>query len=109
MNDLVLVALVILATYRLTLLVIDDRVLQRPRDAIQTWAEYRWERQHMAESASDEWSSGLAYLLSCGWCASIYVGGAVTLITDLVVGLPAPLLVWPASSAVAGHLRERGR
>lgn len=38
----------------------------------------------------------LAELISCPWCASGWVALAVTAGTWAVVGLPVPLLVWPA-------------
>lgn len=38
----------------------------------------------------------LAELLSCPWCASGWVALGVTAGTWAVVGLPMPLLVWPA-------------
>jgi len=38
----------------------------------------------------------LADLISCPWCASGWVALAVTAGTWAVVGLPVPLLVWPA-------------
>lgn len=42
----------------------------------------------------------LAELVSCPWCASGWVASAVTAGTWAVVGLPVPLLVWPAVWAV---------
>jgi hypothetical protein len=42
----------------------------------------------------------LAELLSCPWCASGWVALAVTAGTWAVIGLPVPLLVWPAVWAV---------
>jgi hypothetical protein len=42
----------------------------------------------------------LAELLSCPWCASGWVAAGVTAATWGVVGLPVPLLVWPAVWAV---------
>lgn len=42
----------------------------------------------------------LADLLSCPWCASGWVALGVTAGTWAVVGLPVPLLVWPAVWAV---------
>lgn len=42
----------------------------------------------------------LAELISCPWCASGWVALAVTGGTWAVVGLPVPLLVWPAVWAV---------
>lgn len=38
----------------------------------------------------------LSELLSCPWCASGWVALAVTAGTWAAVGLPVPLLVWPA-------------
>ncbi len=38
----------------------------------------------------------IADLLSCPWCASGWIALAVTAGTWAVVGLPVPLLVWPA-------------
>jgi hypothetical protein len=42
----------------------------------------------------------LAELVSCPWCASGWVALGVTAGTWAVVGLPVPLLVWPAVWAV---------
>jgi len=38
----------------------------------------------------------LADLLSCPWCASGWIAAGVTAGTWAVIGLPVPLLVWPA-------------
>lgn len=38
----------------------------------------------------------LAELLSCPWCASGWIAAGVTAGTWATVGLPMPLLVWPA-------------
>lgn len=51
-----------LAVYRLTRLVTEDTILDRPRDWI-------------LENAPDR----LAYLVSCPFCVSIYAGGLATL------------------------------
>lgn len=53
------------------------------------------------------WGEGSwqAYLATCAWCAGFYVAGLVALGTDLTIdSLPAPVLVWLASAAVAGVL-----
>jgi len=42
----------------------------------------------------------LAELVSCPWCASGWVAAGVTAGVWAVVGLPVPLLVWPAVWAV---------
>lgn len=49
----------------------------------------------------------LAELLSCPWCASAYVSGALTLAVDLTVGLSVPWLVGPAVWALAALLASR--
>lgn len=49
----------------------------------------------------------LAELITCPWCASAYVSGAVTLAVDLTVGVPVPWLVgvsvWAGSSLLASR------
>jgi hypothetical protein len=49
----------------------------------------------------------LAELVSCPWCASGWIAGAVTLATDLSVGLPDPWLVGPAVWGAASLLASR--
>ncbi len=49
----------------------------------------------------DHWFS---YLITCMWCVSIYVSGAVVLVTDRFVSVPLPWLLWPAASAVTGYM-----
>jgi Protein of unknown function (DUF1360) len=49
----------------------------------------------------------LAELLSCPWCASAYVSGALVAVTDVVYGVPVPWLVGPAVWAVAALLSSR--
>lgn len=46
----------------------------------------------------------LSELLSCPWCASGWVAAGVTAGTWAVVGLPVPLLVWPAVWAAGALL-----
>jgi hypothetical protein len=99
------VLLVVLATHRLTVLVVSDRILATPRDRLQA----RFERRAEARTATvsrDEWQSPFAYLLSCEWCASIWIGGLVTGLTALTVGVALPVLTWLAASGVTGVLAE---
>lgn len=49
----------------------------------------------------------LAELLSCPWCASAYVSGALVAVTDVTYGLPVPWLVGPAVWAVSAVLSSR--
>lgn len=51
-----------LAVYRLTKLVIDDQITEPLREKV-------WKRYPP--------STNIGYLVTCPWCVSIYVGGAV--------------------------------
>lgn len=53
------VVLTVLAVYRLTLLLVADRLLQRPR-------RWLYERSRGA--------GRLAYFVTCPWCVSVWVG-----------------------------------
>ena len=103
MRDLLIVALIALATHRLTLLVIDDRITQRPRLWAQGRFEDRYERRTGVHS-DQEWLSAGAYFLSCPWCVGIWVAAAVTAGTSFVVDVPLPVLTWLAASTVTGLL-----
>lgn len=104
--DWLLILLTVLVTFRLTVLVTRDRITRVPRERLQGWAESRWERRTGRTSDTDEWQSEIAYLLSCPWCVSIWVGGATVLAVGLTHDLPAPILVWLAASGVTGLLAE---
>lgn len=107
MSEILTVLLVILATHRITTFIVSDKLIEGPREAIQMWAERRWLEKHPGVEESDTWQSKLAYLLSCPWCVSPWVGGAVTLGTMWTVGLPSPILVWLAASSVTGLLSHK--
>jgi hypothetical protein len=49
----------------------------------------------------------LAELLSCPWCVSGWLSGAVVLAADLTVGLPVPWLFGPAVWGAAALLASR--
>jgi hypothetical protein len=53
---------------------------------------------------SPDW---FAELITCPWCASAYIAGALTLITDCVIGIQWPWLVGGAVWAVAAPLAAR--
>jgi hypothetical protein len=99
------VVLVCLATHRLTVLVVSDRLLEKPRTVLQRRFESARERR-TGTVTRDTWQSPLAYLLGCPWCASIWVGGAVVAVTALTVGVPLPWLTWLTASSVTGVLAE---
>jgi hypothetical protein len=49
----------------------------------------------------------LAELITCPWCASAYVSGALTAAVDVLYGVPVPWLVGPAVWAVSALLASR--
>ncbi len=49
----------------------------------------------------------LAELLSCPWCVSGWVSAALVVAAALTIGLPTPLLIWPAVWAVSGLVAAR--
>lgn len=58
----------------------------------------------------DRWSwvpQWLADLLSCSWCASGWVSLGLVTGAALTVGVPAPVLVWPAVWAAASLIAAR--
>lgn len=57
----------VLATYRLTKLIIDDKVTEDLREWV--WAKYG--------QPDDEDSSKISYFITCPWCLSIYFGTGV--------------------------------
>lgn len=60
---------------------------------------------HRSKAAwSPHW---LGELITCPWCASAYVSGALVLVTDLAYGLPVPWLVGPAVWAGAALLASK--
>lgn len=83
-----------LATYRLTRLVIDDKITEGPRELI--FARF-----------GDPSVSKISYLISCPHCVSIYAGLAVSL-GDTVFPRATRIITRAlAFSAVTGIIAER--
>lgn len=66
------------------------------------------EGQVWVHRANASWSPHwLGELITCPWCASAYVSGAVVAATDVVYGVPAPwltgLAVWAGASLLASR------
>lgn len=106
MNPWLLVVLIWLATYRLTVLVTDDKITRPIVDPVQEWFEKRWLAKHLdGDRNSSEWQSQWAWLLGCPWCCSVYIGAAVTVIADVwFEPVPLPALVAISASGVTGFL-----
>lgn len=128
METWLLLLVMSLATYRLTRLVVADtfppvlwlrdRLVGGWRDMTdKEWEQLRsqvkrgepelWPTAPSEEGDDRRWVERaswspfwLAELLSCPWCASGWVALGVTAGTWATVGLPVPLLVWPAVWAV---------
>lgn len=86
-----LITLTALTVYRITHLIADDQ-----------FPPIAWARNRIGQRFGP--SSAITYLSTCQWCISVYVGGVITWIVNWRYGLPAPLMVWATTSAVAGFL-----
>ena len=107
MRDLLLIAVLALATHRVTRLLTRDQVplIKRPRDWILAWIDPRDSAgQEVGHAPLGEFGRSIAYLVECDWCMSVWVGAALTWATATTVGLPWPWLVWPALSTVTGMI-----
>jgi len=103
-----------LATHRVTRLVTRDAMplVAVPREKfVSRWAAYDEPEEMKGVGIHPKGTNvvmrSLAYLWECDWCASVWVGGILTLITANVVSLPLPWLVWPAISSVTGLIASR--
>jgi len=105
MNEALVVALVILATHRITRLITTDTIFDDPRLKLQLYFEQRWENK-TGRGSEETWGSKLAYLISCSWCTGLWVAAAVTVGTDLTAGVTAPVLTALAASTVTGVIEE---
>lgn len=115
MHAAVIVTLTCLAVYRITRLLVVDRITEKARNAIYRWAVLR--ANLTFETAEDRRllfsniANGikreplLAYYVTCPWCVSVWIGGLVVLAEVICMSdVPYPLLLWAASSAVTGFL-----
>lgn len=83
-----------LATYRLTKLVVDDKITEDLREKV-------------FERYGDPSVSKVSYLVQCPWCVSVYAGVLVSLSRMIAPGAAKLLLESLAFSAVTGILVER--
>jgi hypothetical protein len=98
-----LLLLLTFTTYRATRLVVDDAfppvAWVRTRLTGDEWGRHRW-------AWVPRW---VGELVSCTWCASVWVSAGVTALTTLWISVPLPLLVWATAAAGAAwlsHLEE---
>ena len=101
-----------LATYRLTKLVVDDVITETPRDAVIVLAYAAQGRQvpddgceTLAEAVhADADPPKVAVLLTCPWCAGMWVALGVVVARRLAPRLWSPLARALGMSAAAGLL-----
>lgn len=100
------VVLVCLSTYRLTILVVEDRITRPIVDPIQEWSEKRWLDRHPdGDRNSAQWQSQVGWLLSCPWCSGLWIAGILTCVVDLwFEPVALPVLVALTASGVTGFL-----
>lgn len=91
MSQPLFLAVVTLAAYRVTRLLVRDQFppieTQRARIAAR-WGDASWQ----------------AYLAQCPWCAGVYVSGIAVVLADWYTSVPAPAAVWGAVAAGVGLL-----
>ena len=87
--DLLALAVLGLATFRLARLISTDTVSRRLRDEI-------WKRHSPAK--------GLGYLITCNWCLSIWIGIALTISCTMIPVWTLIAATPFALSAIAGLL-----
>lgn len=106
-----IVVLFVLATHRLTRLVIRDEVplVALPRDWIlDTFGRYDDEGKLTGGRRLGKLGWALAYVFTCDWCMSIWVGYGLLLVVWLTgVDMPVPWLVPLVASSVTGLIAER--
>jgi Protein of unknown function (DUF1360) len=50
--------------------------------------------------------SWLADLVTCPWCAGVWVSGCITLVTVALASVPVPVWTWLLAASVAGWLGQ---
>jgi len=99
------VLLTMLAVHRVTRLVVADEFppVRAPREAIQDWfGEYDSRGNLVGGRRLGGFGRSVAYLVTCPWCMSVWVGGGIVWAVDHWHGLPVPFLVWAAASSFTG-------
>lgn len=106
------VVMVCVATHRATRLVTRDDFppILWLREGVIGWAHgFGWApRSRWKDADYDHYRRWhwLADLITCPWCAGVWLAAGITWLADRLVtdGLPGPLLVWATAAAVAGWL-----
>lgn len=99
--------LIVVTVYRATrFLVADEFPLVRwPRDRIGRFLDPTAAEVAANPKTHPHWGAlgrGLAYLVTCPWCMSAWVGALIVWAATVYASVPMPVLVWAAGSAVTG-------
>jgi len=93
MPDLLTIAILALATYRICRLIVQDEIAAPVRDWI--WAKYPPE------------STKIGYLFTCYWCTSPYVATLLTICYMIIPVVAVPVALIFALSALAGIISTK--
>lgn len=93
MKRLAYLAIDVLATYRITKLVLEDEILSGPRDKL------------LAKYPPNETKFG--YLLTCPWCVSVWAGMGVVGLRMVAPKIGEVVSSGLAASALTGEAYER--
>lgn len=114
MNLWLLTVLMILASFRLTRLIVLDTFppiqwarlkLQHARPTVIRHPDVHQDGKIHRGSIEEYW--WLGELLGCTWCASAYVSGGVVATVWALYGMPVPVLIWLAVWGGAAYLAAR--
>lgn len=108
MRDVITIVLVSLATYRATRFVTCDTFppIYAVRSRVVTWHERR-ARRRLELGDQVEVETWLGELLTCPWCASVWVGAGIVGLTEYFTHVPLPVLTFAAAVSVTGWLGQR--
>lgn len=92
MSDFFLLVVLSAVVYRVTRFIIEDTLLDGPREKLLTWLE-----EHPGFM-----NDKLYVLIECPFCVSIWVSAGAVALTDLVVDdVPVPVWTWLAAATGA--------
>lgn len=86
MSFLTLFVIMVGAAFRVTRMITRDTIFDPIRDKI------------------PDSDNGLGYLVRCDWCAGVWVSGLIVGVTQLLVSVPLPVLVWLGCAGFQGLL-----
>lgn len=108
MSTLITLALICLATHRITRFLLADAfpLVAIPREWILNWLapDVEWIKTHDGVGHWGAFGRSLRYLGECPWCMSIYVSAGVVWVTTQFASVPLPVLAWLAASSVSALL-----